>query len=442
MTTNPVGIKNGRPSYKVFIDSSDMGCKPNAIGTSQVANYVRQNGHATTTDISEADFIVVNTCGFDVRHEVLSRDIIRDHFKNKKPGAQVISIGCLNVINKTMLEEAFPGLNIVTDFTVLDRKLSADKPYEAEKGAFFDESIFDFVTEKYPKLSLRKPALFGIRFLRWMFHNSTSPRIAELHLSQIVEEIDRSNKVYVLIGRGCAGNCSYCIIKKAQGNPKSRAIEDIIDDIRKVYSKGKVLCLTADDCASYGLDTGTSLFALVERISEEFPGIRLDFGYLNPFLMEKYSEEYLEMFKKSRINEVNIPLQSGSNRILDLMNRRYKAENVLHLIGKIKQVSPGTMIWTHVIFGFPTESWGDFYKTLKALKHFHFYYTFPYAQREGTKSAGLKETNSRFICILRANIAYAALTLRVLSHILVPIVFRKRRSSAEVSTTRTPPGRL
>jgi hypothetical protein len=85
------------------------------------------------------------------------------------------------------------------------------------KGAFFDESIFVFVTEKYPKW-FKETALFGISFSLDV-HNSTSPRIAELHLSQIVEEIDRSNKVYVLIGRGCAVIALTALSKRRRATP-------------------------------------------------------------------------------------------------------------------------------------------------------------------------------------------------------------------------------
>jgi tRNA A37 methylthiotransferase MiaB len=407
-------MKMEQEKLKIFIDSSDALCKPNSIGVSKIADYVKENKHILTKNIVEADIIIVNTCGFDEKYEKQTCDLLQNHFRNKKPDAKVVSVGCLNIINRELLEKRFPDLNIVNDFKKLDEIIEAETPYDKLKNAYFDNSIFDFVKLKYPQPVFVGLCIEGAKVFNSMIENSNSRKIENLHIPQIIDEIDRdqTKKIFVLIGRGCANKCSYCIIKKAQGDPKSRKIEDILADIGKTYSEGKVLALVGDDCASWGVERGESFIELIDKIYEKFPGIPIDITYINPVFLQKYPNEYLDMFKKGNINSVNISLQSGSDRIIKLMNRKYEVSHIIDVVDEFRRVSPKTMIWAHSLVGFPSETWKEFYMTLKALDHFHFFYAFPFSPRKGTKAAQFEGQLPPSICELRAKMAYARLAIK------------------------------
>jgi tRNA A37 methylthiotransferase MiaB len=398
---------------QVFVDSSDLVCKPNAAGTSRIVDYARKNGCTITTDAGQADVIVVNTCAFTKWCERESCNIFQEHFRRKKQDAKVVSIGCLNVINRQLLESSFPELVIMDDFTRLDELIGAGVAYKDYNHSTYDLSLFDIVKDRYQHPVLKDSSLRGARLLQRLTRGSKSEKVKQLHIPQVIEEIERTNKTFVLIGRGCRNRCSYCIIKKAQGEPNSRRPEDILADIRNKYTDKHAFVLVADDCASYGFDIGETFLGLVNRIVAEFPGIRLDIGYINPVHFHHQPEEYLDMFAKGWINNVNISLQSGSDRIIAKMNRKYDVGYLLDFIDRLKRASPGTMVWTHAIVGFPSETWKDFFATLRALDHFHYYNVYVFSPREGTPAAEMKERVPAFIAETWARIAYARLMQRV-----------------------------
>ena len=400
---------------RILIDSADALCKPNAIGVSKLAAYARENGCELVTDVAAADVIIVNTCGFDEKYERNSCDLFARHFAQKRPGAAVVSVGCLNIINRPLLESRFPELRIVNDHAELDAIIEAVVPYDPSKDAYFDVSVFDVVKLQYPQPRFVSACIKGARALERLTRLSRSGRIDSLHLPQILEEADRDStkSLFVLIGRGCANNCSYCVIKKAQGDPKSRPVDAILADIRKIHAPGKTLSLVADDCASWGLERGDSFVGLVDRINAEFPGIPIDVTYINPTFLSRREREYVELCGRANINSMNVSLQSGSDRIVRLMNRKYRVADVLRTIDDIRRASPRTMIWAHAMVGFPTETWREYRMTLQALDHMDFFYAFPFSARPGTKAAQLDGRIPSAVCELRAKAAYARYAARI-----------------------------
>ena len=113
-----------KKQYKVLLDSANFFCKPNIILVSQVEKFVKKNNHTITKDISDADFLVLNTCGFDDKRETLYFEILTDMFKKMKKGSKVIALGCVSVISD-QLQKQFPDLLIVQDLSKLDEILNA-----------------------------------------------------------------------------------------------------------------------------------------------------------------------------------------------------------------------------------------------------------------------------------------------------------------------------
>jgi tRNA A37 methylthiotransferase MiaB len=296
-----------------------------------------------------------------------------------------VSVGCLNKINRETLEGVSQNISVIASMTEFDSLINANIPFNRINNYCYDKNLFDQLV--YFSHWLRVP--IGKLFSNWVIKNNKKYSLT--HMSQIIDEFFFTNKAYVQIGSGCLNNCSYCVIKKARGNAVSRSIAEILSDIRKVYKKGMVLNLVADDCGSYGFDIGENIFNLLSVIGKEFHGIAVELCYVNPTWLEKYPDEYLEIFKNFIINSINIPLQSGSDRIVQLMNRKYAVKNILSIIGKIKMISPNTMIWGNFIVDYPTETWKEFYLTLKASMHFHHYDTFIYSPQIDEER--LKEKN-------------------------------------------------
>ena len=246
------------------------------------------------------------------------------------------------------------------------------------------------------------------------------------------------NKVYVEIGRGCYDNCAYCAVKIARGDPCSRSVKEILNDIEKVYPKyssnqgnnsddgdnigGKVqLYLIGDDCGSYGIDIGSSFISLLRAIHNKYPKINLGISTINPLWLIKQEKEYLDVFKDMRIYNFSLPIQSGSDRIIKKMNRKYDVKRVISIIRKIKEKSPLTYIYTNLIVGFPGETFKDYLKTLTVMKHFDAPVVIPYSDRKMTLSYDFKDKNAMWAISIKYYIAMLYSAINIFSKIIKDI---------------------
>lgn len=386
-------------ALKICLVSANKRCHSNSIISSRLFNYFAANGHSAVENSGEADLLLVNTCGsMEITHE-FSKGLFKEALKDRKPGARVVCVGCLGLIEPELFRAEFGDVAVIKDYSELDALIGAAIPYASLSEALYDESL-------YPKVG-RDPVLFArllaraaeallvattcSRYCAALLRPGLRGRGGDGHFSQKVAAVRHGGKLHVQIGSGCAGNCSFCVIKLAKGAPVSRPAGDILRDIKKIYRKDCEVHLVGDDCGSYGQDNGGDLFGLVSAIGREIPEVSLDIRYVNPVWLEKYPAEYLKMFKENRINSVNICMQSGSDRIISLMNRRYRAAKVLGLVDELKKVSPRTLVRSHFIVGFPTETWGDFRETLRAAGHFHFHNSYVYSAIRGARSYEMRD---------------------------------------------------
>lgn len=412
-------MKHNLKSYKVYLESAQLGCKPNAITISQIARYLRENQHEITMILEEADFIIYNTCGAFQVTENMSQKFVREAVKNKKDNAQILAIGCLNKINPLWLEGQLKDIQLVENVEALDRFFSTLKKIDTVHQACLDVSDYNFTKILDSSTWFVKVSMFCGEFVYEHFKDCSYPRFARARFGRMLDEVRYHNKFFVQIGSGCVGNCSYCIIKKAKGAPKSRPIENIIQDLQRNYSKGKVINLVADDCPSFGVDTGTNLFELLDEINKFFPNAPIDLSYINPLWLEQYEQEFIDMFKRININSVNISMQSFSDKVISLMNRKYQSQNIIGIIKKIRKISPDTLIWGHMIAGFPGESWSDFYESMKQCKCFDYFYAFAYSPRPGTASFEMDNTNSSFWREIRRQLLQYMQLVRIVKRVFL-----------------------
>ena len=195
---------------------------------------------------------------------------------------------------------------------------------------------------------------------------------------------------YVLIAQGCSNRCSYCNVNRSKGRVRSELPEQIEAEVAAGLARGaRRFALLADDCGSYGHDLGSDLAELIERLFALGGHFSLKLGYLYPgFLLNRF-DAMERLFATGRISFVNIPVQSGSQRLLDLMNRRYPIAAVLEMVRRLHEAAPSSRLCTHLLMNFPTETREEFLQTLAAAESFDEAVFLHYSDNERTGAADL-----------------------------------------------------
>ena len=372
-------MKNG--IYNVFLDSTEIRCKPNSVLTSRLLNYILSNGHNFVEKISDADFIVLNTCGADDFREKTSIDRIRIYKKLMKSGSKIVFVGCLTKINVDALVDYLADIIVIQDNNKLDDFFYISRKYEDIRIDYIDDRIYDKL-----KIPLHDGA-FGKIFKR---------------VEGLYRREWQKKRVDIEICEGCPFNCSYCAMTRSRGKTVvSRDSRDIIEDIGKLVSGNKIISLVADDCGSYGIDIKADLCDLMIKISDKFPQNPLDIYYMNPHWIERFGDRYIDMIKKVSLSAITIPVQSGSNKIIKKMNRKYDIHKIIDVIKKIRKISPKTVVVTHLMVGFPGETTMDFIKTILIIRHFDVCNPIIYSERPGTVSSTMPDKKSGFTKFIR-----------------------------------------
>jgi len=377
-------------SYKIYFDSANRLCESNLLSSSMIHRYMLENGHKIISGPSEADFIIIDSCGFTKDFEDKSIALFKEYYSKKEKKANIIMFGCLVKINKKLIDsvDVYP-----IDFN------------EGEKfdKIFYNKTKFEDIkpycdTKKLEELYFKKLVVQPSKIIPVFLSRIMSPFSKRLRINyqKIFDNLISQNKILVEIGKGCASNCKYCSIKKTRGNVCSRQINYILDDIEKLYDPKKELFLVADDCSCYGMDIETNLFDLLYEIKKKFPDLLIDIDNINPCWLQKYSDQYIKLFSELDISYATIPVQSGSNRIIKDMNRNYDIQKIQEIVKKIKKVSPSTAIYTHFIICYPGEKLVDFLKTLHCAMYFDLPIAFAYsAPKDSTDSSGLWSSFTR-----------------------------------------------
>ncbi|MCM2268448.1 MAG: hypothetical protein NDI60_11835, partial [Elusimicrobiales bacterium] len=246
---------------KAHVASSNRRCHSNAIGAARLIKYLGLNGVELSGDPAACDIVLLSTCGSLEDTRRFSAGCAVRLSAALKPGARLFTLGCLNSIDPALLQElraAGVKAEPLADGSALDAVLGAKVPFREVRGYFFDADLYDYLRDDLsPGYGLARRAAAALLRL---------PLPARLRAK--LECAAHLEKFHVMIGSGCAGNCSYCAIKLARGGPVSRPVADILEDIAAARRPGKTLNLVADDCGSYGLDTGSSLPLLLAAITE------------------------------------------------------------------------------------------------------------------------------------------------------------------------------
>lgn len=252
-------------SYKVLIESVNHRCGPNLIDCARLYNYLIKNEHVVINNVSEADYIIINSCGFINEQKDRSINFFKKYNVIKKKNAKIIMYGCLVNINKDLfknLDLIQIGINENHKFDKIfykATKFELVKPYcksELNDILFKDNISFTFRG--------RIPLLLTKIFIPFS-------KKLKINYNHILNAISYRNLNFIEISKGCTGNCSFCAIKKAKGKIYSRNKDDIISDIKEIYDTTKPLFLVADDCSSFGIDIDSNLIELIYEINKTIP---------------------------------------------------------------------------------------------------------------------------------------------------------------------------
>lgn len=325
-----------------------LGCKVNEYESEVVANLLENHGYIKSLN---PDIYIINTCTVTNTADSKSRKIIRS-IRRKYPKAILVVMGCM----------------------VQNKKDKLDVPADIVIGNQGKSNILDYLKE---------------------YKNQQVYKVFDMDKADF-EDMSLNNfdltRAYIKIEDGCDNYCSYCIIPYVRGHVRSKSHEKVLKEASKLIQSGhKEIVLTGIHTGHY--HDGNYSFADLLKDLVKLDGLkRLRISSIE---ITEINDEVLDVIKNSDVlvNHMHIPLQSGSDRILKLMNRKYDKKYFIDKLEKIRKVKNDINITTDVIVGFPSEKEEDFLECIDTIKKIGFskIHVFPYSDREGTKASFMSD---------------------------------------------------
>ncbi|EMR75295.1 2-methylthioadenine synthetase [Thermoplasmatales archaeon SCGC AB-540-F20] len=344
-------------------------CKLRFLDASRVRSYFSHNNYKIVNKPKDADIIFFIGCA---AIDYITDEALHMVKEFQKYDAELIVAGCLPNIEKEKLADIFAGRTIDTkDLDKDPDKMDELFPENRIKFREIDDANISFQNLNEGKLAEAIKKIF--RNMRWI--ENTYARIKGHVLKNIMGEHSFFYNVLIdepmyrmRISWGCNCNCSYCGIKKAIGSHKSKPLEQVIEEFRNGLNKGyKHFMMNADDIGAYGTDINSSFTELLDKMTN-IPGeYKISIANLSPRWLIKYIDDLEEIFKRQKIIRLGVPIQSGSSRILKLMNRFHDTEKIKEVLIRLKTAFPMLSLHTHIIVGFPTETEEEFEQTLSFI---------------------------------------------------------------------------
>ena len=345
-------------SKKIYIET--YGCQMNVGDSEVIFSILGKEGYERTESMDDADVILANTCSVrdNAEQRIWGRIEVFHKQKEKRSGVVVGIVGCMaerlkDKLLDTHKVDLVAGPDSYRTLPTLLRDIAPDKP-QINVMLSHEETYADIVPVRTDR-------------------NGVS--------------------AFISIMRGCNNVCSYCVVPYTRGAERSRDPQTIVDEARDVFSKGyKEVPLLGQNVDSYNWKPaegkGCDFPELLEMVARISPELRVRFATNHP---KDISDELIETMARydNICNHIHLPVQSGSDRLLEKMRRRYTAEWYLERVAMIREVLPGCGITTDVIAGFCSETEEDHQQTLELFRKvgFDYAYMFYYSERPGTLAA-------------------------------------------------------
>ncbi|MBK7378976.1 MAG: tRNA (N6-isopentenyl adenosine(37)-C2)-methylthiotransferase MiaB [Ignavibacteriales bacterium] len=347
---------------KVYIET--YGCQMNVADTEIVLGILKKNNYEVVDNPANADVVLLNTCSVrdNAEQRIYGRLGNFKNLKNSKPELVVGILGCMaERLRKDLIDE---------------------------------KKIVDLVVG--PDEYRRIPELLEVAFAG---EKGIGVRLSRTETyDDIIPYREDGLQAWISVMRGCDKFCTFCVVPFTRGRERSRSLDSIIDEIKILSERGfKEVTLLGQNVNSYmdGANDFADLLAAAALVNRS---IRIRFTTSHP---QDLSDKLLyTIAEHSNICKyIHLPVQSGSNRILELMNRTYTVEHYLNLIDRARKIIPSVSFSTDIISGFPTETEDDHQMTLDVLRQVQYdgAYMFQYSPREGTKAFQMKDDVSEQI---------------------------------------------
>lgn len=341
---------------KFYVET--LGCKVNAYESEFIKESFKNNNYIEADSMKDASVVVVNTCTVTNQADAKSRKLIRQ-VKRENPNCCLVVCGCAAENHKENL------IDLDIDILLGNK----------------DKSKIVLLVNDYLENKKKIVNFYDLR-------NATFEDMK-------INNFEGHTRGFVKIQDGCNNYCSYCIIPFMRGSIRSKPLDVAIDEINCLADNGyKEIVLTGIHTGSYGSGEDYDLTDLIHEVSKNANLVRIRISSIEiTELDDKFMKELKE--NKKICSHFHVPIQSGSNHILKLMNRKYDIDKYKEMINKLRSIRKDANITTDLIVGFPEESDADFEETLTNLKSIGFskIHTFPFSLRSGTKASMYKAIN-------------------------------------------------
>ncbi len=336
-----------------------LGCKVNAYESEYILSLFKKKGYEITD--SKSDIYIINTCSVTNTSDSKSRKVINKIIRENE-GAVIVVMGCM---------------------------IEAHKDYQNDKVSIIignkDKSRVVELVEEYIKTRENQKKLY----------KDFDKEFEDM----FIENMENHTRAFVKIQDGCENFCSYCIIPYTRGRQRSKQVDTVIEEIKTLVKNSyQEIVLTGIHTGHYGSDLNTSFPSLLKEIMKIEGLKRLRISSIE---ITELNDEFMEVLKKypTIVSHLHVPLQSGSDTILKLMNRKYLTDYFENKIKEIRKIRPDISISTDIIVGFPYETEELFQETLAFAKKMEFskIHVFPYSKREGTKASEMDNQVSESI---------------------------------------------
>lgn len=326
-------------TYKIVT----LGCKVNSYESSILESKLKENGYVLSLD--NPSYIFLNTCAVTSHAEKQDRQTLRRLIRTY-PNSKIVVLGCSAQVNK----EDYLTYENVIKVRGSDNKTKIDD---------LQKDVIDNVNPSFRSFTYEK---------------------------EFITESTYKSKAYLKIQDGCDNFCSYCIVPYARGRSRSKKKEEAIEEFKSYLKMNiKEIIIGGIDVGSYN-DNGYRLKDLLKDLISIDGDFRIRVSSIE---ISQIDEEYISLFKNKKLaSHFHIPLQSGSTRILKLMNRKYSKDEYLSKVEKIRESLNDIALSTDLITGFPSETEEDFLDSIDVIKKANFMkvHVFPYSERKNTKA--------------------------------------------------------
>ncbi len=359
------GFRSVKLINPMRIHLKTLGCRLNEAELESWSRDFESRGHQITTELTDADLVVVNTCAVTGEAVRKSRKLL-GRAQRQNPQAKLVVSGCYATLNPDESSESL-GIDLVVD--------NQDK-----------ERLVEIATRELD--------------LHAMPEQATAPGESSL-LSR------GRQRAFIKVQDGCRYQCTFCIVTVARGAERSKPIDQVVAEINDRAEQGfQEVVLTGVHIGGYGSDTGSDLYQLIRAVLERTSIPRLRLGAVEPWDLPP---QFWELFDNPRMMpHLHLPIQSGADSVLKRMARRCKSGEFLRLAEQARQRVPDINLTTDIIVGFPGETEQEWQQTLSFVEQIGFghLHIFAYSQRPGTRAALLPDPIPRELIRERSEVLH------------------------------------